>query len=323
MDRFQNILLVLESPDIKGPAVERAVSLARTNNAKLTIANILNIPYALNHHSGLSQAREIRDALIREREGAMETLLSEFPSELDVSTMVFVGKPFLEIIKGVLRYDFDLVIKPPDTRKSLTTSIFGSTDLHLLRKCPCPVWLVKPDQASNIRQILAAVDLEPFGDDEEWNALNQQIIEMSTSLAWNESSQLHIVHTWEILGQDLLDLPWHKYLDDDVQEWMALQKNELLARKEKFSIMFQKMLQAKKMETLDYRIHMVEGETEDVVLRIAQENKVDLILMGTVSRTDLAGFFIGSTAETILGQVNRSVLAVKPAGFVSPVTLED
>ena len=54
MDRFQNILLVLESPDIKGPAVERAVSLARTNNAKLTIANILNIPYALNHHSGLS-----------------------------------------------------------------------------------------------------------------------------------------------------------------------------------------------------------------------------------------------------------------------------
>lgn len=323
MDRFQNILLVLESPDIKSPAVERAVSLARTNNAKLTIANVLSIPYALNRMSDLSQGRKLRDALIREREDAMENLLSELPSELDVSKMVFVGKPFLEIIRGVLRHGFDLVIKPPDTRKNIKTSIFGSTDMHLLRKCPCPVWLVKTDQVSKIRQILAAVDLESFGDDEEWNALNQQIIEMSTSLAWNESSQLHIVHSLEILGQDLLDLPWHKYLDDDVQEWMTSQKKDLLARKEEFSIMFQKMLQAKKMEALDYRIHMVEGETEDVVLRIAEENKVDLIIMGTISRTDLAGFFIGSTAETILGQVNRSVLAVKPAGFTSPVTLED
>jgi universal stress protein E len=323
MDRFKNILLVLEGPDTKGPAVERAVSLARTNKAKLTIANVLTIPYAISYRTGLSHGVKLRDALIKERERAIEKLLHEFPSELDVSIKVFVGKPFLEIIKGVLRFGFDLVIKHPDISKSLQTSLFGSTDMHLLRKCPCPVWLVKSDQTADIRQILVAVDLESFGDEEEWNALNQQIIEMSTSLAWNESSQLHIVHAWETVGEDLFDLPWQKYLDDDVLEWMASQKENLLARKEEFSIMFRKMLHAKKMESLDYRIHMVEGETEDVVLQIAEEKKVDLIIMGTVSRSDLAGFFIGSTAETILSQVNRSVLTVKPAGFVSPVTLED
>lgn len=36
----------------------------------------------------------------------------------------------------------------------------------------------------------------------------------------------------------------------------------------------------------------------------------------------MTGFFIGNTAETVLAQVDCSVLSVKPEGFVTPVTLE-
>jgi nucleotide-binding universal stress UspA family protein len=41
--------------------------------------------------------------------------------------------------------------------------------------------------------------------------------------------------------------------------------------------------------------------------------------MGTVGRTGLPGFFIGNTAEEVLQTATTSVLAVKPAGFESPV----
>ena len=44
--------------------------------------------------------------------------------------------------------------------------------------------------------------------------------------------------------------------------------------------------------------------------------------MGTVSRTGIAGLIIGNTAETILRSVRCSVLAVKPEGFVSPVSID-
>ena len=44
-----------------------------------------------------------------------------------------------------------------------------------------------------------------------------------------------------------------------------------------------------------------------------------LLVMGTLCRTGIPGFFIGNTAETILNQVDCSVLTVKPKGFVSPV----
>jgi nucleotide-binding universal stress UspA family protein len=49
---------------------------------------------------------------------------------------------------------------------------------------------------------------------------------------------------------------------------------------------------------------------------------VDLLVIGTVRRTHLLGLLIGSTAERALSAVECSVLALKPDGFVSPVTLD-
>jgi len=40
--------------------------------------------------------------------------------------------------------------------------------------------------------------------------------------------------------------------------------------------------------------------------------------MGMVEANEM-----GNTAETILNQIDCSVLAIKPPGFVTPVTLED
>ena len=44
------------------------------------------------------------------------------------------------------------------------------------------------------------------------------------------------------------------------------------------------------------------------------------MILGTLGRTGVPGLFIGNTAEAVLHQVDCSVLALKPPGFVSPVT---
>ena len=72
---------------------------------------------------------------------------------------------------------------------------------------------------------------------------------------------------------------------------------------------------------LEHQIHLRKGEAASAIPELAREKQVDLIVMGTVCRTGIAGFFIGNTAERILQQVDCSVLTVKPEGFVSPVTV--
>jgi nucleotide-binding universal stress UspA family protein len=45
--------------------------------------------------------------------------------------------------------------------------------------------------------------------------------------------------------------------------------------------------------------------------------------MGTIARTGISGFIMGNTAETILNRLDCSVLAIKPPGFETPITLDD
>ena len=72
--------------------------------------------------------------------------------------------------------------------------------MHLMRKCPCPLWVVKPTQHERYVRILAAVDTDP--DDDSKDALNSTIMDLATSLAQLEQSELHVVHAWTMFEED-------------------------------------------------------------------------------------------------------------------------
>ena len=61
----------------------------------------------------------------------------------------------------------------------------------------------------------------------------------------------------------------------------------------------------------------------EVIPALARELNIDLIVMGTLARTGIAGLITGNIAERVLGQIDCSVLAVKPSDFVTPVSLEE
>ncbi len=74
------------------------------------------------------------------------------------------------------------------------------------------------------------------------------------------------------------------------------------------------------LEDLKHRIQLLKGEPRVLIPELAQQERINLIVMGTVCRTGIPGFLIGNTAESVLHQVDTSVLTVKPEGFVTPVT---
>ena len=76
-----------------------------------------------------------------------------------------------------------------------------------------------------------------------------------------------------------------------------------------------------RLEPDKQRVHLAKGEAGEVIPRLAREREADLVVMGTVARTGIPGFFMGNTAERILSRVDCSVLAVKPEGFVTPVKI--
>ena len=78
--------------------------------------------------------------------------------------------------------------------------------------------------------------------------------------------------------------------------------------------------------TLEYikpHTHLLKGWPRDEIPAFAKKVKADLVVMGTVARTGIPGFFMGNTAETILNKLDCSVLAIKPFDFKTPVILKD
>ena len=71
------------------------------------------------------------------------------------------------------------------------------------------------------------------------------------------------------------------------------------------------------------KTHLPKGPAGEIIPAFARELNIDLIVMGTVARTGIPGLIIGNTAESVLSQINCSVLAIKPPNFVTPVTLEE
>jgi nucleotide-binding universal stress UspA family protein len=70
------------------------------------------------------------------------------------------------------------------------------------------------------------------------------------------------------------------------------------------------------------QIHILKGRAGYLIPEVSRKLGIELIVMGTVSRTGIEGLFIGNTAEEILERVDCSVLAVKPDGFVTPVKIQ-
>ncbi len=229
---------------------------------------------------------------------------------LDIKTRLLVGIPFLEIIKEVVRGGHDLVIKPAEGRGGVSSMLFGSTDMHLFRKCPCPVWIIKPAKRKKYARILAAVDLDP---EEKANAeLNAIILDLATSIAARENSELHIAHAWSMPHESVLrsgraNLP-KSDIDRMVRDTRKVHKEQLDA-----------LLGDHELQNINAKVHLIKGNPGDIIPSLAQKKRVELIVMGTVARTGIPGFFIGNTAEKTLAAVDCSVLAIKPRSFSTPV----
>ena len=191
MKRFSNVLLIADAALESSEAMERAVAFALNNQASLTLVDIVDdVSAEMQLAATAPSGEELSEIMVSDKREQLDKIVNATEAKgVDIEVKVLVGKPFLEIIRQVLQHKHDLVIKCVETSKRSGAGAFGSTDMHLIRKCPCPVWMIKHPDHKRYSSILAAVDRD--SEDTQRDSLNRPILEMATSLALAESSELH------------------------------------------------------------------------------------------------------------------------------------
>ena len=318
-------LLVVCSPEEDDTALLQSAShLADKLGASLTVMSAAEAPSELHR---IAEATGLPDGELEHRmlDDQRQVLAAEVARTLpgyDDGLIVTQGTRFIDIIGQVQDGPFDMVIKSAEELDGLHRYLFASTDQHLLRKCPCPVWLRLRDSTEPVKTVLATVDVDlaMASEPETLEGLNQQIMAVALQIAASTGAVLHVLHVWDAPGEGLVKL-WANAADTKAAAEAYVNDVQATHAKALETLMVQSRKQAEHLahQPVDIRPCLGRGTAREVIPQHVSALGADLLVMGTIARTGVPGFIIGNTAEDVLNAVECSVVTVKPPSYVSPV----
>ncbi|HEY1307673.1 MAG TPA: universal stress protein [Vicinamibacterales bacterium] len=301
MIEFTRILSPVDFSESSTRALAHAVALARWYQSQLTVLHVVPTFEPMQVRGDLGQPVHIAAPLTREE------VVAELRRQLEVVGVVpdarFVaqaGDASSTIVDQATTGRADLVVMGTHGRRGFKRLLLGSVTETVLREAPCPVLTVPPDtradrsQVVTFKRILCAMDFSPAA---------LQAFGFALNLARQADGAVTLLH---------------------VVEWLAEEQPRTFGR---FDL---QEFRQQMIGDAEQRLHtLVEGESQTwsaikevilfgrphrEVLRAADADSVDLIVMGAQGRggVDLALF--GSTTQQVVRGAQCPVMTVRGAG---------
>ena len=284
---FKNILLATDFSPASKQALEYAASLARRYGSAIYLTHVITVDgYPLV--SPEYAASSLQKMHVEAQQGFRELLKSGELIELPYKVLIQEGNLWPSIEELIKTYDIDLLVVGTRGVGTVEKVLIGSGAEEIFRKARVPVLTVGPSTAKEplyemeFKNILFASD---FGRSAEREA------EYAVSLAEKHCSRLRLVHV----------LPHPEAYGDDV---LAMKKENSMAQLREL-VATGADLHCK----LDFEVAV--GEPVQQILRIAEETKADLIVMGAKGRTSLAGNVPHTKAYRVVCGARCPVLTVR------------
>jgi universal stress protein E len=303
---FRSILVDTDATADVHPAFQQACDLAARLGARVTLVDVKE---DLPSRAKNVFTRKLEAHVVDDRRTALATLAQTRP-DVHVETAVLRGKPAIALVQQVLRGNHDLVVRS-HARDLVPGQRDGAVDMHLLRTCPCPVWLVGPQRVAQPPHILAAVDTE--ADVPGAAELNRMILDVALTLGEAWRARVTVLHAWSLFGEELLRNHSTEREMDEALKASERQASDGLAA---FVATFGD-------RAGEVHLECIKGEPRYVIPRFVTDHRVDMVVMGTVARKGIAGFLIGNSAETVLRELRGSVFAVKPPRYATRITVPE
>ncbi|MFG0335578.1 MAG: universal stress protein [Maioricimonas sp. JB049] len=288
-------------------AVDRGIWLVAQNGAAIHFLSVLEEPR-------LETEDLVEDTYARELTKHAESVLAELKQTaagkgVTATTAIANGRAWYELIRAAVTTDADLVVTGNRSHSTARRLIFGSTSMKLLRKCPCPVLVLRSERnhaEDEPPTIVVADDLTEVGE---------QCLHLAVAFAQLYNARLLAVHALELpLERPLLR---SGMVEEEVKKYRQKSRDDAQ----------QQLLE--RLSGTDYRtieagtLTEVEiGPAETVIVDAIAKHSADLLIMGTVARGGLPGILIGNTAERLLPEIDCSILALKPDDFVCPLSFD-
>ncbi|MGI3131171.1 universal stress protein [Halopseudomonas pachastrellae] len=307
MDIRHMLVVVDATREEQQPALERAAQLLEHyTEARLTLMLCDYIPAldggVLFESHALEKARE---SLLAHHKSYLEQLATPLRSKgVQIDTTAIWGKRLdRHVLREVQARRPDLVLKTSHQRNPLKRLLLSAADWQLIRYCEVPLWLVKHGD-NTLSQVCASVD--PLHSADKPAALDNKLVACGYQLSQQLKAQLHLAHCYTPLPRtmvfDASVIADYEGYAKEVKQHHATAFSQLLARSPAEGV----------------TSHLLEGDPEEALPGFVEEQQIDLLIMGAVSRSRLESALIGHTAERLIDATPCDLLIIKPDGFVDP-----
>jgi universal stress protein E len=316
MQDISKILCVIDLDAEEQYALQRGAWLAKHMDAELELLLCYYNEYLtdgrLGSYPSLENAQEdILKGLKKRLEDLAEPLRK---SGLGVNTTSNWDHPLYEgIVRHAIACDADIVFKDTHHHSALRRGLLTNTDWNLIRTCPVPLWLVKPQDISDKPIFIAAID--PLHEHDKPAALDDEILVTSKTLAEATNAEIRAFHSYDpriavatatANAYIPVSLPFDE-IEKQMHEQHEKRFNEVIS-----------------FHGIDAeKSFLVAGVTHEELPEFSESIGADVVVMGAVSRNRWKRLFIGATAERTLEHLPCDLLIVKPDWFQTPAEISD
>jgi nucleotide-binding universal stress UspA family protein len=296
--RFTKLLLCVTEDD--DATVRYVARLAAATNADLTIVDVIeDIPRVARRL--LPDSWNLA-ALVRDQKQARIESSATLARRLGVrpTATLLSGSPIKALVREVVRGGHDLLAV--GVASAGTVQCVGASATRLLREVPCPVLLVAPSRRRRRPRVLVAVDTDLW-DSKGKRALTAKLVKTAVGFAEQHNGELHVLHAWVPYAERMIIRAGLTHVE--AERFLASVREE--SRQD-----LMRALAPLSAELDGAKVHLVKGDPRVAIAEFATSHRIDLLVMGTVGRTGVAGRIIGNTAEAVLRQMPCSMLVLKP-----------
>lgn len=317
MTSINKVLIAIDDESNNKMAIDTGVKFAAQHNASVLILGVAKYSDRLAMLlSDIVPEHKFRQYLVDNLRGRIEQIVKDIETrKVNIRIETTIGIPFIEFINKALSEDASLIVQAshPQDKGHL---FFSSTDWNLMRKSPIPTWVIKSDTYSRLKHVTVALDVINQSDHQ---AFNKQLLDLAATIACKSNAHLSVISAWQLLGLDMLQKsPFLKITLLNLERALEKIESATVYEHKKLRNWLENNLSIN-MASVSW--HIENANARDAIPTFLNDHDVDLVVMGTISRTGIPGLLIGNTAETILSKVRCSVVTMKPSLFDGSITM--
>jgi nucleotide-binding universal stress UspA family protein len=300
--QFTKILSPVDFSDASIHAFDHAVAIAGWYGAELTILNVRPPTVAQVPDLPVSQGAGPAPDLERAQEQISDCVRVARGAGIPTNVLIDVGQPAADIVGRAASIPADLIVMGTHGVGGFDHLVLGSVTEGVVQRAPCPVLTVPPRARTTsklpFRHVVCAIDFS------EWSL---EAMRFAFSLAQEAGSTVTLAH--------VLEWPWEEPPAPEFGELPAAQATALHEYRRYMEQGAMVRLGTLRPDPAQDRVvvtrKVLHGKAHEVVLRLAAEDRADLIVLGVHGRPMAEVRILGSTTNQVVRRATCPVLTLR------------